>query len=261
MVGSCARAVDLGLRSIAFTEHVDGTRWTVPTEMRDRFAEAGRDLVDEDGRFAPSPFDVEGYLAAIEACRQRFPDLRVVTGVELGEPHWFAEQARTLLAGGRFERVLGSLHVLEFDERPWLVDTLMMPSQRQGPTAAEVVRGYLREAATMVRDLPDEVQSLAHIDYPLRRWDGPFDPAWFEEEFREVLVALATSGRALEINTRVPLAAEILGWWRDVGGRAVSFGSDAHRPSAVADGFADAAAMAEAHGFRGDRDPHGFWHR
>ena len=47
---------------------------------------------------------------------------------------------------------------------------------------------------------------LAHIDYPLRYWPtaaGPFDAARYEDEYRAVLAALASSGRALEINTRV----------------------------------------------------------
>ena len=48
---------------------------------------------------------------------------------------------------------------------------------------------------------------------------------------------------------------------RAAGGEAVSFGSDAHQPSVVGHGFADAAAMVEAHGFRPGRDPHDFWRR
>ncbi len=260
MLGSCARAVEIGLPAIAFTEHVDWSRWTVPQGLRDRAAEAGRDLVDPEGRFAPPPFDVDGYLASVETCRERFPQLRIVTGVEVGEPHLFGGEVRHLLAGGSFERVLASLHVLTVEGTPRLVDTLF----GDGPAelrSDEIVRAYLREAAAMVADLPDAVQVLAHVDYPARRWPGHFDPADFEEEFREVLRALAETERALEINTRVPLAPSILGWWRDLGGRAVSFGSDAHQPDAVAAGFVEAAAMAEAHGFRADRAPTDFWWR
>jgi len=43
--------------------------------------------------------------------------------------------------------------------------------------------------------------------------------------------------------------------------RAVTFGSDAHDPAAVARRFPDAAHMAEAHGFRPGRDAHDFWAR
>jgi histidinol-phosphatase (PHP family) len=53
----------------------------------------------------------------------------------------------------------------------------------------------------------------------------------------------------------------ILRWWRAEGGGAVSFGSDAHLPAALATGFAEAAAVAEACGFRPGRDPADFWIR
>ena len=69
------------------------------------------------------------------------------------------------------------------------------------------------------------------------------------------------AGKALEINTIVPLHATILRWWHDVGGGAVTFGSDAHEPKAIARGFRDAARLAEAHGFRPGADPHGPWAR
>ena len=39
---------------------------------------------------------------------------------------------------------------------------------------------------------------------------GPFDPFEFEEEFRNALRATAQSGRALEINTRIPLHSTLL---------------------------------------------------
>ena len=51
---------------------------------------------------APPPLDIEGYLESIDRCRAKYPTLKIITGVELGEPHWFAEQSRQLLGtGGR----------------------------------------------------------------------------------------------------------------------------------------------------------------
>ena len=77
-----------------------------------------------------------------------------------------------------------------------------------------------------------------------------FDVTEFEGEFRHALRTTAASGRALEINTVVPLDATIVRWWYDEGGEAVTFGSDAHEPASVARGFTDAAALAAASGFR-----------
>jgi len=65
----------------------------------------------------------------------------------------------------------------------------------------------------------------------------------------------AQSGRALEINTIVPLHSTVVRWWHQEGGEAITFGSDAHEPAAVFRGFRDAAGMAQAHGFRPGRGP------
>ena len=74
--------------------------------------------------------------------------------------------------------------------------------------------------------------------------------------------ALASSGRALEINTRSPLASvTLLRWWWQEGGDAVSFGSDAHEPYRVGEHFDVAVDIVEAAGFRPGRDRFDFWRR
>jgi histidinol-phosphatase (PHP family) len=53
----------------------------------------------------------------------------------------------------------------------------------------------------------------------------------------------------------------VLRWWHELGGAAVSFGSDAHDPTMVAAGFSLATQVVEAAGFRPSPDPTGFWRR
>jgi histidinol-phosphatase (PHP family) len=251
---SCARALDLGLAAIAFTEHLDHTMWTVPVE----FIDPDDPFVDPDGLVTPPELDVPGYLAAIERCRDRFPGLRILSGIEIGEHHWHAAAIGKVLAAGRFDRVLGSQHCLPdgdgFAEPPGLF---------QHQNAAEVARQYLAEVARLIAN-SDSFSVLAHIDYPVRYWPasaGPFDPNAFDEDFRHALRALADSGRTLEVNTTVPLCPEVVRWWHEEGGSTITFGSDAHDPTAVARGFAGAATMVEAIGFRPGRHPHDFWTR
>jgi histidinol-phosphatase (PHP family) len=50
-------------------------------------------------------------------------------------------------------------------------------------------------------------------------------------------------------------------WWREAGGQAVQYGSDAHQPDRVAEGFAIATQMVEAAGFKPASDPTGHWRR
>jgi len=256
MQRSCEQALQLGLPTIAFTEHVDYTVWTVAMDE----LEPDHDLAQfvDEGKFTPPGFDGAGYLAAIQECRDRFPDLRILSGLELGEPHWYTEAVEKVLAVGEFERVLGSLHSLP--DRGGHAEPTGLYGHRD---PGEVVRSYLGEVAVLVSSSqPFEV--LAHIDYPVRSWPdsaAPFEPHDFEEEFRHALRLTADSGRALEINTCVPLGAPILQWWHDEGGQAVTFGSDAHDPERIAHGFRDAAQMAEAYGFRPGRNPIDFWGR
>jgi histidinol-phosphatase (PHP family) len=261
METSCARAAELGLPSIAFTEHLDFTRWVLAAPPRGGPLRDGP--LGADGRFDPPPLDVDGYLECLHACRERFPELRILSGVELGEPHWHADELEALLASGAYQRVLGSLHSLALADGPRLVDLLYQDDGPDRIDPDEVLHAYLAEALLMVESsLPFEV--LAHIDYPLRRRPAaakPFELAAFEEELRAVLAALARSGRVLEVNTVLPLRPEVVGWWREAGGEAVSFGSDAHAPLGVAHDFEEAAAMVEAHGFEPGGDPQDFWRR
>ena len=258
MAASCARALDLGLPAVAFTEHLDHTPWRVATKG-DYVMDHLTRMAGPDGILTPPPFDATGYLAAIEDCRRTFPDLHILSGLEMGEPHRNAEECSRILAQGDFDRVLGSVHNLPDGDtyaEPWE----LYPHR----DAREVVRTYLAEVATMMA-VPGTFSVLAHIDYPVRSWPetrvGRFDPSRFEDEFRHALRTTAQSGRALEINTRLPLHATILRWWHDEGGDAVSFGSDAHLPELVAHGFREAAQMAEAHGFRPGRHPGDLWGR
>lgn len=197
-------------------------------------------------------------LESVQRCRERFPELRIISGVELGEPHLHGDVVAELLDAGRFDRVLGSLHCLPVGSHSTEVATLY----RHRP-APDVLRDYLAEVSRLVGD-SDAFAVLAHIDYPIRDWPanaGPFDPGVFEDDFRHALGLLAAGGRTLEVNTRVPLHPRIVRWWRAEGGATITFGSDAHDPTALARGFRDAALMAEAHGFRPGRHPWDLWTR
>src|SRR2546429_8191991 len=93
MERSCERALELGLPALAFTEHAD---WALVHE--------GQHAVDLDGDFD-----------SIERCRAKDSDLRIQTGEELGEPHWFPDEAAAVLAAGALDQVLGRIHCIRHD--------------------------------------------------------------------------------------------------------------------------------------------------
>ena len=252
MEATCARAVELGLPALAFTEHVDHTRWLVGEGDLDPRVRGER----TPGTFVAAPFDVDGYLASVERCRQRFPDLRILSGVELGEPHWHDTAVRGVLATGEFERVLGSLHSLPIDGA-----AAEPPERYRRGDATDVVRRYLVEVVSMLEQSP-VFEVLAHVDYPLRTWPAsaqPLDVRTVEPELRHALRTLAASDRVLEVNTRGPLLPEVVAWWRDEGGKVVTFGSDAHHPSVLGRRLGAAVDMVESHGFRPGRHPYDRW--
>ena len=250
MAAACARAVELGLPAVAFTEHLDFTEWGPGDAI------GGTGITPND-QWGPRPFDVDGYLSCVEECRRRFPSLRIWSGAEAGEPHLFAGSAAAVLSSGRFDRVLGSVHTLPSGGRLIYARALL----RREP-ARDLMRRYFAEVVAMIEG-SDLFEVLAHLDYPRRYWPeaaGRYQEADFEEEYRTVLRALAASGRVLELNTASPLGSVgLLRWWREEGGTALSFGSDAHLPGYVGERFGEAAGLAEAAGFRPGRDPFGFW--
>lgn len=253
MEDTCRRAVEVGLPAIAFTEHVDFTGWG-----HDDNPPSGEPTIASRDRVVP--LDVEGYLASVERCRDKFPDLRILTGIEAGEPHHFAGSVAAVLRQGQFDRVLGSLHSIVHDGRLVFVDWVL----RSRP-AGDVVRDYFGEMLRLVEG-SDAFQVLAHCDFPRRYWperrEGEYPEADFEEEYRTVFRALAGSGRALEFNTSSPLASVAqMRWWFEEGGGAVSFGSDAHVPLRVGAHFDVAVDIVEAAGFRPGRDEYDFWRR
>lgn len=256
MRATCAQAVRIGLEAIYFTEHLDvpGTWHAEPEDLMPH----QQHLLNGAGTVDFAPFDAAGYLDAVDRVRHEFPDLRIHTGLELGQPHLVGRQAAQLVDLGLIDRVLGSLHTLDLGDGPAEPHTLY-----RDHAPAEVMDAYLAQIPVMVAG-SEVFEVVAHIDYAVRTWPapsaGPFDPRRFEEGFRSALRSIAQGGRALEMNTR-RLWPWIPQWWADEGGAAVSFGSDAHTPDAVASHFPEATAMLEHVGFRPGRTPDELWRR
>ena len=238
MEKSCERALEIGLPAIAFTDHADFVK------------------VHSDQHSV----DIAGYLDCVERCRAKFTGLRILSGVELGEPHWFPDETAAVLAAGPLDNVLGSVHCVKAGDE--LVDASQF-ARHEGLDVETATRDYYRELLNMLESgQPFEV--LAHLDYPKRYWPG-YREKDYEEEIRAVLKAAVRTGRVLEVNTTrgdvLCPDLSVVRWWRDLGGQAVQYGSDAHRPEKVAEGFRVATQMVESAGFKPARDPVSVWRR
>jgi len=242
MERSCERAIEIGLPAIAFTDHADFVK------------------VHEEQHCV----DIAGYLDCLERCRAKFTGLRILSGVELGEPHWFPAETAAVLAAGPLDNVLGSVHCVKLDGA--VVDASQF-KEREGVDVAAATREYFAEVAAML-DGGQPFEVLAHLDYPKRYWPAgaaAYEEKDYEAEIRTVLRAAAGTGRVLEVNTtrgdRLCPDLTVVRWWREMGGQAVQYGSDAHSPDRVAEGFRVATQMVESAGFKPARDPVSLWRR
>ena len=244
MERSCLRAIEIGLPAIAFTDHADF-------------------VVVQEGQHC---VDIAGYLDAVERCRAKFKGLRILSGVELGEPHWFPEETARILAAGKIDRVIGSVHCVRIGDE--IVDASQFP-RRPPDQVPGAIRSYFHEVLAMVES-SEPFEALGHLDYP-KRYRVPGAPPYreedYEEEQRAILRAAARRGLVLEANTtrgedgKLCPGPTVLGWWHEEGGEAVSFGSDAHDPDRVAGGFGLAMHVVEAAGFKPSSDPMALWRR
>ncbi|MHB1526091.1 MAG: histidinol-phosphatase HisJ family protein [Candidatus Dormibacteria bacterium] len=243
MEESCRRATVAGLGAVAFTEHADYS------------AIAGG-----------AKLDAVGYLECLERCRRKFPALKIWSGVELGEPHRFPEEASALLAPGGFDLVLGSVHCIE------AAGALVDLSQLGGPQLAApetAMRAYFQELLDLLHGAV-EFHVLAHLEYPKRYWPAgwpPYSSRQYRSELQAVLEAAVERGVVLELNTSSGIdpirglcpSAEVVGWWKQAGGRAVALGSDAHRPDRLGAGFRVAREVLEGAGFVASGARWGLW--
>ena len=128
---------------------------------------------------------------------------------------------------------------------------------REVSDPAEVIWTYLTEVPNMVDGGDFDV--FTHIDYAVRYWPteehGPFDHRKFEDGFRQAMRAIASSGRALEMNTSRPVRPWIPQWWAEEGGRAVSFGSDDHQTTGLAANFSRPSGCSTTSVSGQDGDP------
>lgn len=229
VAGMCARAIELGLAEIAFAEHVDNNP-----------------LDDCFGRFDPRAFSGE-----IEQAGRRFGDrLRILKGVELGEPHLYPREIGELLSRSAFEVVIGAVH--------WIGDTIISIDAFSHLDVEALYHRYFDEVLKTAEQ--SDIDVLAHIDLVKRfgvKYLGPFHVEPFRGQIEAVLRTIIRRGIALEVNTsglrqpcREPFPGpEILALYRELGGHLVTMGSDAHTPEHLGSGLAEALEMIRAAGF------------
>ncbi len=192
--------------------------------------------------------DTEGYFQAYAPYRND----RLLLGVEFGMGPQEVMDYRRLAESCPFDYILGSIHVVgSFD----VYDAQFYAEK----TKEEAYTAYL--AATLeCLGVYDYIDCLGHIDYITRYARFP-DRELYYHEYREyldaILAILADQGKCLEINTRrlgdtraADCLLPIYKRFRELGGRWVTIGSDAHYAADIGKNFSVARHIADCCGLR-----------
>lgn len=209
---ACEKAIEIGLKEIAFTDHLD------------------IDWPDPDFDFGK--LDIEKYLMDLEKNKERYKDcLRIKAGIEVGlQPHVLKE-VEEIIVTYPFDFVIASIHIIQRMD-PYQGDYY------SNKTKEECYRLYYEETLELVKEFSN-FDVLGHIGY-IRR----YSPFHYEEDddliclslIDEILRVLITKGKGIEINTsgykhtsKTPMPTpRILGRYKELGGAIITLGSDAH---------------------------------
>lgn len=189
-------------------------------------------------------FDPEEYWKSYEPLRGN----RLFLGVEIGMSPGAREENRAFAGRVPFDMVVGSIHMLDGTD-------LYYPAIYESREKQELYRAYFVSMAREVYQ-NDFIDVLAHIDYIARYAiyeDPSLDYGVFGDEIDAMLGALVATDTLLELNTRRlsdPKVLEelkpIYSRYRELGGRYVTIGSDAHTPDAIGAHFSLARDFAES---------------
>jgi histidinol-phosphatase (PHP family) len=225
----CARAVEVGLDEIGFSEHKD--------------FDPNDPVVDY--------FDYDAYMNEIEAARKQWGDrLKIRAGVEIDYQDWFEDKIANYLDAHAFDFVIGSVHYVDRM-------TIMTPEYNQTRTAGTAYRDYFRAVRASVASGLFDI--LGHLEYANRRglaaW-GTYNAEAYRDALEDLFTLMVEQGTVLEINTAgmhqnlgvtYPVA-DTVAIYATCGGKRLSIGSDAHHPDQLAYAYPEAARIAHANG-------------
>ncbi len=231
-------AIAAGLGYLCFTEHLDFDYPAVddPSLTPDKF------ILD------PDPY-VSEYREVRDLYAGRI-DLRL--GIEIGmQPH-VVDENKDFISHLDPDLVIASVHVIDRRD-PYY------PSFYEGISEENAMRQALECTLENIRVFED-FDVLGHMDYILRYLPSrrrEMDMSDYSDVTDEILKLLIKRGQGLDLNTaaftkgfpHMHPAPSILRRFRELGGRVITFGSDAHVCENVASFFAEAEKEARDCGF------------
>lgn len=227
------QAITLGLERVCFTDHMD---LDFPKQYEQRFV-----------------FDADKYCEKIDELRSKYPQIKILKGMECGMQTGLSKRYEELIASHDFDFIINSCHVL-FDIDPY------GPDFWENRTDKESLTAYFEQTLVNITELQN-FDVCGHIDYIVRYSHGKeagFNPLDYQDILDEILKTAIHSGKGIEANTSgykygldTPHPRiEILKRYKELGGEILTIGSDGHQPIHMAYDFARVEELLKQVGFR-----------
>lgn len=240
------RAIALDLAAYAITDHCECSTWYpkehyTETECFDHFHYAA---------------DFERSLQAVTALKEEYGQkINLICGTELGQATHDMEAAEKAVSDERLDFTIGSLHQLRGEKDFYYIDYQKMTEDE----ILSLLNRYFQEIYELCKWGKFDV--LGHLTYSMRYMKRRFgiepDISRFDEIIAESFRELIAKDKGIEINTSglrqgfgdcFP-SLKYVKLFRDLGGRLVTVGSDAHNVEDLGKNIADGFAIARAAGF------------
>jgi histidinol-phosphatase (PHP family) len=227
-------AVERGIRELAITDHVDFDP-RAPAYAFASFSTRERDVRDAAERWAAT-------------------GLAIRFGVEVTYERRYEAEIRGWLLHHPHDFTIGSVHIGH--DSPYRADRVA--AFATGRPLRDVVEPYFDEVLAAAGS--GMFDALGHLDFVKRYLAPHVRPADLEaaiDLYDPILRALVDGGTALEVNVsglrQLPRetypSAAVVARYRELGGRHVTIGSDAHRSEWFAYGLGEGYRLVEAAGY------------
>ena len=183
--------------------------------------------------------------------------IKILMGAEMGEEIFEPEKAQKIRDIGEFDFFLASCHFVKsfgYEYDVCYADIPMWSHQKINRYLVD----YFDILLATVKETDFDV--LSHLDYPLRYanaiYKKDYDTTLHDSAIKEILTIIAKKGKAIEVNTKnademnvfLP-GAYYLNMFKEVGGKYVTLGSDAHFANRLSDGIEKGKQLLKDCGF------------
>lgn len=215
------KSIELGLKEICFTDHVD---YSVIVNNKE---------IDYSINF-------KDYFQKIDYYKEKYTDkIKIKKGIEMGLQNHVLDKCADDVINNEFDFVIGSIHTINKSE-------LIQRHFYEGKSQMEAYRQYYEILYSMISKYK-HYSVLGHLDIVKRYGDlnNIVDDRVFADEIDEILKLAIQDGKGIEINTssfryRLPdltPSSYILKRYKELGGEIITTGSDSHNTNQVAHKF------------------------